>query len=87
VDVIPLRVCHPKKKPAGFPGAQGYVHDTGEPTPCESANGDRLQGNWHAVRGSESSAAVMESSPALPFPPSREKSVDKVGGGVYNVSR
>jgi hypothetical protein len=51
-----------------------------------SANGDRLQGDWHAVRGSESRAAVMESSPALPFPQSRGKSVDKVGGGVYNVS-
>ena len=52
----------------------------------ELASDDRLQGDWHAVRGSESRAAVMESSPALPFPQSRGKSVDKVGGGVYNVS-
>ena len=28
----------------------------------------------------------MESLPALPFPQSRGKGVDKVGGGVYNVS-
>jgi hypothetical protein len=49
-------------------------------------DGDRLRGDLHAVRGSESRAAVMESSPALPFPQSRGKSVDKVGGGVYNVA-
>jgi hypothetical protein len=56
-------------------GNGGYTRHTG----CG-------QGDWHAVRGSESRAAVMESSPALPFPQSRGKSVDKVGGGVYNVS-
>ena len=40
------QVCHQERSPRiEPPRAQGYVRDTGEPTPCESANVDRLQGD------------------------------------------